>query len=338
MVPDNPGMTHIKSYQASIDALKGVAIIGVVAMHLPRGGGVGGQDREIVVLVQLLMEWCVLGFFFAAGFLQGSKAGKFNFKSWGRFTLVRVWRLLIPCLAFSIFNKGVLYVLWSHGLVRLLPYEKPVSLLTSAKFLFDPCAPQFYFLPVLFCVQVAGFPIMHGLKSTAFYIAVGTFLLNLFIWTPVADAMPLHGFHPQLYLFYFSVYLLGFYMVKSGDRFPSLKNPCIAACALGLVFLCLIGPYGWKLIFFMVPPCVNGFFHFFANSRITRFFSKLGRQSAGIFVWHAPIVISGVAMVFSSFLGQGAISSFTALVVSIVLSAACAALIRRMRFLGPLRY
>ena len=58
---------------SEIDALKGVAIIGVVIAHLNFTGRFDKETLELVHNLQLFFGWCVITFFFASGILIKKK-------------------------------------------------------------------------------------------------------------------------------------------------------------------------------------------------------------------------------------------------------------------------
>jgi len=135
---------------AEVDALKGVAIIGVLFAHLSFEGRFDASTLNAVGVLQGLFGWCVIAFFFASGLL-GKPVGRKD--ALVGFVRKRFVRLIIPCWVFSVSYRLLRCGLFLTG---RFSWDSPIpeSAADALGFFLLPEGPQFYFLVYLFCVAV----------------------------------------------------------------------------------------------------------------------------------------------------------------------------------------
>ncbi|MCX6922959.1 MAG: acyltransferase, partial [Verrucomicrobia bacterium] len=136
----------------AVDALKGLAIIGVIFAHISFQSRLSATNLAKISVVQRLFGWCVLAFFFCAGRL--TRIGQTKERGWLDFALKRAKRLLLPCVVFSVTYKACLLVIYHLFHLGQPGRFTPVSVSYWLAFVLVPVGPQFYFLPYLFVVSL----------------------------------------------------------------------------------------------------------------------------------------------------------------------------------------
>ena len=305
-----------------IDALKGLAIVGVLFAHMGFSARFDAATLDHILLLQTLTGWCVLAFFFASGFLHAHADAGRDLKN---FTQRRAVRLLIPCAAFSWMNKLLLLAASAGGFLHT---DAAPSLATPADilaFVFVPAAPQFYFLAHLFIIAV----LVHALLKARLLAhpfapwLLAVLLLQSYWFLPLAKP---HGEALTQFPLYAAVYLSGLGLVSNLRLFRSRSAALPAAKTSGwrqfagiMLFYATIavGIVRPALLYALVPLALALITTFFFR-RILPPFAALGKKSGAIFAWHAPLIMTAfsIALVKFSLTGWPLIAAMTVLTIA----------------------
>jgi fucose 4-O-acetylase-like acetyltransferase len=284
---------NAKKYYQDVDGVKGLAILGVVSAHMPDVDQLPLQAEAMFRMWQYTLGWCVIGFFYTAGYLN-----QFSRPSCKSSIIVcifkRAKRLLIPCFCFSILYKIVLLGLKEFEIVKHVDVILPNDLWSFFNFLIIPCSPQFYFLIYLFFVQLFEITLSFKVSQRGVLLIAGLLLL-----LPIVLIMPhslisnIHGDRPTLIPFYASAYLFG-------SLAHSLQN---RTGAVTLV-LCSILTVGASILtqqhavaLLTVPAWLIILFRYKTARPASILLAPIGRCAGSIYVWHAPITISVINVV-----------------------------------------
>lgn len=143
-----------------IDSLKGLAIIGVVLLHMSFNSRFDLQTLQTINILQKCFGWSVVAFFFASG-LTAKPTN--NLSQLRHFIIIRTKRLLIPYLVFCVSYKIIFQVLAYLGSTPSTAL--PISALGILRFFTAPIGPQFYFLPYLLLVSTLVRPLIVLLEK-----------------------------------------------------------------------------------------------------------------------------------------------------------------------------
>lgn len=291
-----------------VDSIKGLAIIGIVVTHMNFNNRFNAGTLEVVYNLQILFGWCVLAFFFCSGLLAKPLTSKISF---AKFIKKRFLRLVVPCLVFSISYKFILTLISWTGMFSYFFYF-PEDLFGVARFIFEPVGPQFYFLYYLFiiCTAVA---IFERLTSTIFLFVMLTIMLPVaykFIDTPTF----LHGPDYALFPVYFFSYVSGYSLSNNNhiNKFFIFSMPFISvnitifmgnSFVMGYIFV----PFVLWIVFRKFPLIAN---------LVDK--TKIGKYSAAIYVWHAPITLPFISIICVEVFGGGPVVIFPVLVCTIL--------------------
>ena len=291
-----------------VDSIKGIAIIGIVVTHMNFNNRFNVGTLEVVYNLQILFGWCVLAFFFCSGLLAKPLTSKITF---AKFIKKRFLRLVVPCLVFSISYKFILTVISWTGIFSCFFYF-PEDFFGVARFIVEPVGPQFYFLYYLFiiCTLIA---ILERLTSILFLFVMLTIMLPVaykFIDTPTF----LHGPDYALFPVYLFSYVIG-YSLSNNNHIN--KFLIFSMLFISVIVTIFVGD-SFVMSYIFVPFLLWFFFRKF--SLITNLVdkSKLGKYSAAIYVWHAPITLPFVSIVCVKVFGGGPVVIFPILVCTIL--------------------
>lgn len=281
-----------------IDALKAIAIVGVIFAHANFEKRLDLQALEIVRTIQLALGWCVIAFFWASGFLIKNTPS--NLEEVCAFIRKRFMRLVIPCIVFSITYKMILIGIHLTG---KFSWESPFpsDLLSVYKLFIFPVGPQFYFLYYLFGVSVA--LVILNLFFSIKYIYRASLLVFVIIYFFI-DVSPIgYGNNYNLLMYYFVSYVSGAYYsipCNNGDK----KYIFLLVFS---VFITAIHTKHASPLYILIPFLLQAIFKKFSN--LTRALNRLrvGEFSPGIYVWHAPIVMPFISIVCTQFIGSRSI-------------------------------
>jgi len=292
-----------------LDSLKGLAIIGVVIAHSSFRERLGDNVMGFVEQMQLIFGWCVIAFFFSSGYL--AKAIDVDTStSFGQFVIHRVKRLLVPCLVFSVSYK-LFFVMLSQTGYFTWNVQVPRSLSEIALFVFEPVGPQFYFLPYLFGISVVINLLLFRCSFGVLQFLGVLLLLGSYFFLDV----PLSGYGPgvELLPIYVAAYLVG--LLSSRDAFTGRIGYYLAWISSVLV-LCVFRNT-FIFIYLLIPPAL--LFLMKKNVVLNQPFQflRLGEYSPGIYVWHAPLLMPFISIVFGSVSANGYVRFMGTLLVTI---------------------
>lgn len=282
-----------------IDAIKAVAIIGVMIAHMSFDSRFDEDSLGFIKVVQVLLGWCVLAFFFCSGLL--AKPVK-NIKEAGRHALKRFIRLVVPCVVFSITYRLIrcgLYLTGRFGWKSPLPENIGEVLY----FILAPEGPQFYFLYYLFAVSV-GVSLLSLVLSEKYMVLLSGIILFLsygFLSMPERALGP----EPELLSLYGFSYVFGMSNANktSGGTWAGalcfLPVVAVVFATQSLTVGYVIIPYLLWLLFRRIPLLAR----YIAKT-------KLGEYSSAIYVWHAPIIMPLASIVCVKLLGHGPLVLF----------------------------
>lgn len=276
-----------------INALKAIAIIGVLFIHSNFQARFANNTLELIFRAQIIFGWCVVAFFFCSGYLSKSL---FSIDVLLVFLKNRFRRLIIPCLIFSFTYKIILYFISIIGLTTW-NFSIPTNTFDKFIFLISPISPQFYFLYYLFAISSL-FSILLWLTSIkTMSILVSFFLIisqGMFKAPPSA-----HGPIINLIPVYTAGYLLGY---LTSNRINPLSRMCAKLVILSIFTASILGKT-WIPLYILIPYFL---WHLF-NQRpcITELINitNLGEYSSSIFVWHAPVLLPFMSIVGVKLIG-----------------------------------
>jgi len=276
---------------AFIDAIKGLAILGVLFIHMGFASRFDAATLGKVQLLQSLFAWCVLAFFFASGFLHRS-SGHLG-EDLKPFIAKRAWRLLVPCAAFSWSYKVLLFAAHRAGFMSsgtLPSLATPADVLTT---ILTPAAPQFYFLVHLFVIAVAVQFVMRipALGSRAAQWLLAAAILQSYWLLPLDKP---HGEALTHLPLYTAAYLLGLQTARldrESDLLSLARDPFFLLFAASVAAISFSRP---QILHLCVPLLL------FASTRIMPAVADsplhfLGRHSGAIYAWHTPIVMPALS-------------------------------------------
>jgi fucose 4-O-acetylase-like acetyltransferase len=317
-----------------IDALKGLAIVGVVLIHIPKSGHFTDQALAFVETFQNIFSWSVLAFFFAAGFLSQTSQNNKDFSSYIK---SRVSRLLIPYIFFNIFYKLALSAFYTFGLIKTADFPFPNTAHHLIAFVLSPAPPQLYFLVYLFFVQAISFAV---LKNKYVYLAASFSLVAMVYIYSKNSTYALTAPHgPQIENL--PVYFLNFYIGIIIARLDS----CSCSRKLSLIFVMALGVGALLAGQFFIPlgGCIAVLSIFFALRCLCAELDfllplqKLGLQSGSIFILHAPITISVIAKINGFLLSSGPLAILTLVLFTILSCLVLNAIMSKISILKPFR-
>lgn len=307
------------------DAFKFLAMLGVVLAHLPRHGRFSPEAWNVVSVAQEWTGWCVLAFFAISGVLFAARP----VGSLGNEVAKRAKRLLVPWVSFSVLYKGAVGLLAAVGLITKYP-APPSDLAQFCHWLLIPADPQLYFLPCLFFVQVIAAAVAK--RGVVAYAAVGC--LGLAVWLgwslQTADFGLLHGPHLKLFPLYLAFFFGGAFAAGVPPRMLVVVGFfCVAGGAV------LVAGYPPSLAFQVSAPfAFLVILQRFDGARWEAPLALAGSFAGGVYVWHAPIVISMVTIGVIHLLGNGIAAVFLVIFASYLVAAVIGAIVNRVRCLS----
>ncbi len=166
-----------------IDAVKAVAIIGVMVAHMSFESRFSDGAMDFIRVVQIILGWCVLAFFFCSGLL--AKEIK-NIEEARRYIHKRFIRLVVPCVVFSITYRVIRCGLYLTG---RFDWKSPIpeNIGDVLDFILVPVGPQFYFFVLSICDIGWG----DSVKQVAVYkIHISNFrdYFTCFLWVRRAES------------------------------------------------------------------------------------------------------------------------------------------------------
>jgi len=295
-----------------LDFLRGLAAVGVIAIHTVARGIAFSEKRDVYVVVDAAFRNCLPFFLFAAGaalaYARGDCSGRF-YSFLGR----RLRYIGIPYLLWSLPR------FFAHGICE--PRRVVLGLLTGRYLFFVVLIFQFYLLFPLFARCCRRIP------RTVLAVALATHLLLLALWC-YADALfdwDLPDLHTYINpAFWFSYFIAG--MVVGAD-IPSFQTRINAIRPSYLVALFLVAAMGsiyeqhalfgstGRIFNYMRPGnlaysligilCWWRLWDLLKVPGVRRMMTLLGRHSYGIYVSHYAILYALYYVVAHRFYGTG---------------------------------
>lgn len=249
----------------SINILRFICIVGVLSAHL-NFNRFDIPLSSLIVTVATTLEFCVFGFFFISGYLQSYKTVDFKV-----FLISRSRRLLIPFFSFT-----TLYLFLRIITARIdLTNFGLLDLIVGV-------APQLYFLPTLFFIQLSCY-FLH------YYRVMPVVFFFLVFWAIfLADDIPIsHGANFDIIPYYLLSNLFGLIcgvFLRGNNEFI-----CAYIILTGLLFFNFNEVF-LDLCYFYLAFSLFRFLEIKKLLLNVVFFEYLGKKSSAIFVWHAPFL------------------------------------------------
>ena len=313
-----------------IDAIKAIAIIGVVIGHMPIEGDSEPAARVLEILQFLLTSWAPLAFFWASGFLTQLSLEK-RPKTWLQLVSAKARRLLVPFILLVTINSLALWALSKTSILNpaLLPWNNEAPGIYYYVRLI-PGAGHYFFL-YLFLVSFIFDRIITLKRGTiltalaASIIVIG--LLSLWGGLPAMS----HGPWPDLIGVYSLSYVLGacHKKINTGKKWPRLA--AIAGVAI-MVITGLIGNVP-SLLWMLCAPSLFILFRKLPKTAMLLQKTQLGKKSGAIFAWHSPFVLVGISALLFFVSQNSLITIVGSLVGTLAVCYLIDAVVRRYRIL-----
>jgi peptidoglycan/LPS O-acetylase OafA/YrhL len=299
---DDALISKLPSRLIEVDAVKALAIVGVLILHMSFTSRLTASTLETLGILQRVFGWAVMAFFFASGLLTRPLH---NPAALADFVASRFRRLIIPCIVFSLTYKVLLLLLGVAG-IGTVPNE-----FALAKFLLMPVGPQFYFLPLLFGISIAVALVEIWVRPPLLVYLSGCVLLSAYVWIPLPSAG--HGASASLLPLYWFSYVAG--------RAISERDASLRARNLGIVMafsivagLLYMAPV---ILYTCVAPLMFALFGRYAGAARFIEYPRLGRDSSAIYVWHAPVVMPMVSILCFKLFGGSLLVLLPLLILTI---------------------
>ncbi len=301
-----------------LDSFRAIAIIMVVGVHtlsyctpLPEY-----QKKLISFIVHTIsvpVFFLVDGYIFARGITF--------FKEYSYFRSVRksMFRLLVPWLIFTLFYVFARYYFEISGFLK----EKLVvghSLQDIALFSYGSVyAPQMYFLVSLFLIRLFG-PIFRRIILINYYAVI----LLLFICYLTAYKSSINiiapyltidgGQEPILHAFWgIQYYFIGIVILKTSEviNLQKLFIPFVILFIVALLMRDELGNFGSVLV--QYSYLIALFLLFVTIKNGWPLLDRIGKNTMGVYLIHAPIILKGVSIVLSKFISVPILNFFAIL-------------------------
>jgi|GEM_PF-4704516 len=257
---------------SAIDAVKGLAIFGVLFAHAGDSTAFGG----VLAPLQVTFGWCVTVFFGLAGVLEAMSSKNEKFVDYANHRAVR---LGVPFIVLHLLFNIISAVLMKQGIIQdgVLVDQSWISLLLVLH------APQLYFLPWLWMVGVI---LWRPLRATptvvAVVLAVGVVVIKL-SFPPRTYG---YGAHLENIPVYLAAFAIGFTSVRSRILWPVII--CIVG---GVIEISRNGAY--HSLHPVVAPLLLAAIGRRAWKPL-KLLSFVGTWSFAIYLWHVPLVMPAV--------------------------------------------
>lgn len=273
--------------QLSIDWLRGVAIVGVLILHSGFESRFNDYTLHVWQFTAICFDWSVLAFFFTSGILRNTELTVTE-------TISKRYRsLLIPYFLYHVLYTLLFFLIAQHEIA--IEREQIASLVGQ---LFSPWSSpafQLYFLPVLFAVTIVGRIISFGACSCSAWTQrlIIASIVSYYVLTTFPEWA--HGAEPQKWPLYLAMFLMGA-LCRDGYKFHKNKISFVwVDCVAALVALLATHGSAWVML---VPPAL----WFLAKSARSRFIQPLaktlGRSSGSIYLWHTPLLLPAITILF----------------------------------------
>ncbi len=307
-----------------LDGLRAIAIIMVVGVHTLGYCVALPQDLKeivsfIVHTVSVPVFFLVDGYLFTRSVIYSNS---YSYRNYVRNSLVR---LLAPWVVFTLIYTLARYAFEVTGFLkeRLILGHSWQEVAISAYG--SVYAPQMYFLFSLFLIRLCT-PIFKKVFIIRNYFA----LLSLFIcyyaaYRSLIPSISPHleiagGQEPVLHaLWGIQFYLVGIVLFKTSEivDLKRLFLPFLLLFALSLL-IHKFGSYGFSVFQYLFLLTLFLFFAFFKNG--VPILNVIGRNTMGIYLIHAPIVLKCVSLVLNNIVSDPIMSFASVLFATFVLT------------------
>ncbi len=276
---------------ASIDQLKGLAIIGVVCYHL--------NDWRLGIDIGwmlMLIGWCVFAFLFAAGVLHGLKLEK---KPATEFICQRARRLLVPFVLIGVIMCTLRQLLEASGSIddlrTLYPPTLTGKIIGHLRLESPMVAYPLYFFVLLMVVSMI-FKLLQAVglsRSRLPWLAGGALGISFLGWQQ-SHLLPVTGFGWQMIV-------MGIYQYTCGHLLSHGSAP--GKCPIVWIFTGILLLLSAVL---QVPPFAEAAMPTLLFAGLERAeqhgwklqpLTYLGERSATIYAYHAPFIVTGFVVV-----------------------------------------
>ena len=305
-----------------LDEFRGYAIIMVIATHALEYTPLNLEMKELMTF--WVQAAAVPPFFLVDGYLFVDAVQRQDAFSYTGYMRKSARRLLLPWLVFTVFY-GILrgYLEYTGVLqVRVILDRDFMEVLRAAYY--SSISAQMYFLLSLFLIRALSF-------ITKFVTAIRPILLVV-LWVGYTVLwrtwVAMHGNESELDPMYhaawgFQFYLLGMvlYVYRHRlDKYAWAYATAAALCLAGLKIVPVTSSFLAQYVFLL-----GLYFLFVALERHATILGRVGVFTMGMYLFHAPIVLKGVATVVPRFiqhsdLFQYVVVALFAVIISLILS------------------
>lgn len=306
---------------SEIDAIKGLAIIGVLIAHLSFEGRFDTTTLDLVNQLQILFGWCVIAFFFCSGILVKNQPK--TIQEMYDFIQKKFVRLIIPYVIFNVLNKIALTV---YG-----KYTIPKNVVESIMFFVSPIF-QYYFLCYLFVISVLVCILGMYFSKHQILMLSGLVLSvsYLFVKVPQLAYGPIYALLP-IYIF---SYVMGYAL---SEQYEDINLFFYLIILVPIMFTAILSN-SFLVWYTFVPLVLLRLFCKFPA--VTSLFNQtqLGKYSSSIFVWHTPILMPFLSIVFVKLIGGQPIVILGVIVFTIFICLIINQIILKYDYLRFLRF
>ena len=315
-----------------LDDMRAVAIIMVVGVHA-LGYALPLPDNQENIISFIVHTICVPVFFLVDGYIL-SKNKKKN-QSYLEVIKKSTIRLLVPWIIFSViyflsrYFFEILNFLKEKMVVGHSFKEILVSIYGSVY------APQLYFLFSLFLIRLL-FPIFKKIILLKWYNVVIIFFIYFLIYKIYINSFVSFlkiegGQEPIIHAIWgIQYYFLGVILYKLSEIFD-LKKICFPS--IMIFFFFLFFNFSWENISLIQYLYLITFFLFFFRYHggfpVVDF---IGKNTMGIYLIHAPVVLKGVSLVLNKFMSIPLLNYLFILIVTLILSLFFVVLVKRIPY------
>lgn len=282
----------MKERVQSLDAIRGCAIILVVATHALAYTYVEAEKTIEFWVVTV----AVPPFFLVDGYLFLDALRKTSDFYYGKYIRKSARRLLLPWLIFTVLYGALRAAFEYKGFLdpKIIVDHDLLDILSVAYY--SEISAQMYFLLSLFLIRSWSFVTKFLAAMKPLWIVV-IWVGYTISWASIAPTFKNHdGFDPIFYAFWgFQYYLAG--MALYVYREVMDKYAWAYAIAAVSLFLALKAIPGASPVLTQYSYIFTVYFMIIACHSYATFLAVLGKYTMGIFLFHAPVVLKGATVI-----------------------------------------